>query len=322
MNEPVAHFTKFCDSAQTQDIKASKGPQDTFFDYIRVKEYVKQEDLEAADRDYCGVFGIRSLEFTEPYTWMSHVLDVSWNKVRAVPLVQFSSCNLGQPCPYCFADNSSTDVVSKTVDEFCTDWGKVGIKLGHNGFRFSGGEPLLFQPWLTRFFDEGCIADDNEAIWIDTNLTIPPSDELLRSICTYGDDHVAFCGCFKSHLGYDFLPNQLDVLKYFLDAKLPQLFLYYPADAGMEDWVDPDKFRSFLDQLKQVNPVLPLRLTVLHIKYQYAQTQANTNKYVPTEGECLDCYIDARETLYEWLYANYSVDQLWIPPYQTELYGA
>lgn len=301
----TAQFTKFEDTAQAADIKASRGPNDVFRGYMRRKEYAKADDIAEA---YLSGHGLRSLEFDQPFQWAQSVAGGTWNDHRAPLMVQFAKCNLA--CAYCFADTSAENTAKKSFRELLADADEFyGDAPGI--LRISGGEP-----WLERDFLRDIMESEyrTRPLWVDTNLTVKPDFSEPNEREGYpAAPPVAICGCFKP--GMVPFEDSIDVLDEFIVWGFRQLFLYYPADLQL---TTEDDFAGLLKDLHDFSPGLVLRLTVLLLNWDYAQTGRNSGAKVGWQ-KSLAFYQRLRRVRDEFLREHYSPEELWLPSHQVSV---
>lgn len=266
------------ETAQSADIHGGKAPSDVIDGFARIKTYVKPDDwtkLFSGNMRSC-------MPFDQPFQIGSDRTGLDWNVTNRVFLGQLAKCNLN--CPYCYVDREGFIEEGRTppIVEVSSQ-GYVDTYLGHvysemdrrgvvpSGIlRYSGGEPFLFQDWLAESVDyatdqyvEGYIDHDEIGfpvyVWVDTNLTVQPSEYLLSSLVHC---NVGVCGCFKP--GKCDLDEQLHVV-HTLVREGVDLFMYYPSHGGGD--VD---MSVVLEGLAEICPNLPLRLWVIGIRWGYS----------------------------------------------------
>jgi hypothetical protein len=275
-------------SPQAGDVQGGKAPSDIYGDpgIARVKTYVKPDDMERlAD----GGRWPRSLEFDQPFQVAAERTGCTWGQGNRAFMVQFAGCNLD--CPYCFiGDANGGEVVEvgagRVFDAYTQhldaeeDFAAV--------VRVSGGEPFLQQEAICAIIRErerrfpGMVP----YLWIDTNLTIMPNDDLRSMLMDVGRaKRMAVCGCFKPHRGPDLVSRQLAVAAELVEASV-DLFLYWPCELEVDADDVPGAlsgsamteplFKRWRDQgyaiCKMLDETLvnaSLRTTFLVMKYHY-----------------------------------------------------
>lgn len=308
MPEVTAPFVLLNDTPQASDVALSEGPHQVFQRYARVKQYVKYSslDINASPRQW---------DFDQPFQWVTDKVGGTWKENNNVYVVQMAGCNLA--CPYCFAlkEGRTAQLTPREVlDDYLANR-KEQSSIGRC-LRISGGEPFLHQNWLAEFVADNCrVVYPEHCLWIDTNLTIPPGEKLLGMFSAYMNISAAVCGCFKP--GQAPLDEQLSVVRKLLGGAVRDLFLYFPADLSQSG----NGKRALLDTLEGLYSIhyhLPLRLTVIRLKWEYQQTQANG-------GMCLDqglsdAYFQSlRRVYFTWLEKHYPKERLWLPSHQAKL---
>ena len=274
-------------SVQAVDVKGSKAPSDIIKGTYRIKTYNKADHWR---RMFDEGTGVRSLLFDQPFQVATEVTGLDWNVTNRVFMGQLAACNLR--CDYCYVDQngflgegrvpqvvevSSEQYVDDFVEHILSTHKRTG-KIDAGVLRYSGGEPFLFQEWLTDSLmylandvdmyildtgpEPGMSADViNIYSWVDTNLTISPTEGLLDVLAT---PYVGLCGCFK--------PDQCDIdLQLMVVNELVKggvdVYLYFPSNGSEVD------LRLVLDGLSEIHPNLPLRLNVIEIRWGYSAMQ-------------------------------------------------
>ncbi len=285
------------ETGQAKDIKASKGPTDIFNGRGRIKEYVKVCDI--AD----PMMNPRLLEFDQPYQVAAHATGCTWEEGNLVFLEQIADCNLD--CDYCFANNPDAPTVEVTPAEYMDDFydcraDRLGRGLSPPRVcRISGGEPFLHQEWLDELFQEWL--HDCGYLWIDTNITISPTEAVLLGLSIVP---ASICGCFKP----DMVPlgKQLGIVEEFVAGET-SLFLYWPCDQ-----LRHVEMSECLEQLEDIQHGLPLRLTPIHIEWDYSVVAAGSEPRLDRKQSQHVCD-EMRKTWWAWCDAHYTTAELWQP---------
>lgn len=216
---------------QANDIKASEDVG--IYGYLREKKYLKDKHVrEAGD--------LRLLPFTEPYQVAAHKLNVPWARTNKAVMVQTAGCNLN--CDFCYVGEEA--VVETTPDELWSDYWHEYCETAENPspiFRISGGEPFLQQDFVAdlvrmmtrrRRTMDGCyVGDTGVYVWVNTNLTIKPSQDLLDSL---NGERIGVVGSFKPVAAPEKFGEQLEVSARLVDAGVDTYF-YYPCALDEED---------------------------------------------------------------------------------------
>ena len=257
----TAPLVRIADTGQAADVKSSKAPSPIWQGYARVKTYVK-------DDEWGPTVSPREVAFEQPYQIASRQTGRPWTETNPVYLGELHGCNLR--CPYCYLDwDGDTPTVDVSPEQYVEDFlafnraENTAHRPGTAVLRWSGGEPMLFQDWLAdsiRHFGSECW---DHYGWLDTNLTISPSDDLLTAM---DGVPMGVCGCFKPGVEGVDLDAQLDIAARWLSASPTQdVFFYYTSWGG-----SADEFEYVLDGLREIHRNAPLRLTVIEIKWSYS----------------------------------------------------
>ena len=202
----MAPMIKVEETAQATDVAASKAPSKLWKGYARIKTYVK-------DDEFSIVGSPRTFAFEQPYQIASRCTGRPWTDTNPVYLGELHGCNIR--CPYCYLDwASKATTIEVSPHQYAEDFfafNEAEIAAGRTGsavLRWSGGEPMLFQEWLAcsiaHFADECGL----EYGWLDTNLTIAPTDALLDAMT---EAPMGVCGCFKPGVDGVDLDEQLSI---------------------------------------------------------------------------------------------------------------
>lgn len=216
---------------QANDINASEDVG--IYGLLREKKYIKSEHLKRSCHH-------RLLPFTEPYQVASHKLCVPWSRTNKAVMVQTAKCGLD--CDYCFI-GEEVEVKATTLEVYDDYWFNYCYSIDNPSpvFRISGGEPFLQQDFvadLTRLmrgkrpYADGCPRGESGVyVWVNTNLTIPPEDNLLNSL---NDEKVGVVGSWKPVSAPEKFDAQLSVASQLIDADI-DLYFYYPCALDDED---------------------------------------------------------------------------------------
>lgn len=310
-------------SSQEVDIRTGKAPSDIFDGVARVKTYVKMQDIFAGASP-------RELEFDQPYQVASATLGCSWNETNRAVVFQTHGCNLD--CPYCFVGGgkgmeqekyeriSSTEMlrIYQRYRSMCERSGVTPARV----VRLSGGEPFLQPKSVVGFVTAGW--DRKVYLWVDTNLTIDPPDDLVGILAA--SPRTSVCGCFKPHLGEKDLERQMKIAKRLVEAGV-DCFFYWPA--ALDDPPKPLK-ESFEDTITAMDRIAskvarnaPLRTTVIRIKYYYdVVSQRNPDANVEgMEQEAIALFRVMREAYLQYLDMHYDPSLVWLPSHMVDLGG-
>jgi hypothetical protein len=284
-------------TAQAADIAASKAPSDIWRGYARVKTYNKPD-----------TFGMRvhprDLMFDQPYQVASDWTNRSWTDTNRVYLGQLAGCNL--ECPYCYAGSGETMQVSalQYVHDY-REYNRTFSGTPAGVLRISGGEPMLHQEWVAQVAEEISAGD---YLWVDTNLTIPPSADLARILYPL---NIGVCGCFKPGVEGVSIEDQLSTVWAWVTGGC-DLYIYWPAWGGTDA-----QFVDALDTLQGIGDGLPLRLTVIHINGQYKATGDFSEQW--SAEQAAEATSRRRDLWRKWCEANYPPEMLWLPSNQVQI---
>ncbi len=296
MNELTAPITVVAETIQAQDVAMSKGPTDIIKRRGRVKQYIKDDDMDRS-------LPPSLLPFPQPYQWASQITGRRWSDCNKVFTEQVQGCNLS--CPYCYVDTTSQakpDMLSpeEIVSDFEAQVPEVCV------FRISGGEPFLYYHWLAQvemaFYKSFNL--NRSCLWIDTNLTIIPPT-VAHTTFNLAAERVAVCGCFKP--GQAELALQLQTVRYLVGAGV-NLFLYWPCDSYRVELLF-----DILDSIEKISHFLPLRLTPIEIRWDYETVNARQVADVPTGAESHATWQQMMEAWREWCCEHYQHSELWEP---------
>lgn len=176
---------------------------------------------------------------------------------------------------------------------------------------------MLYQPFISKLLRLMCVDDFmprclHPFVWIDTNLTIAPTPELVDSIRFYqahwGIDSIGVCGCFKPEV-VD-LEFQLRVAAQWLEPNTP-MYWYWPGYS-----MDVNGMVQVMEGLDATKRETPLRLTVLNWSFDYVggegvKPQYNTDYYLIAEF--------MRSVWRDWCSKRYPKNKLWLPSNQVAL---
>ena len=320
---------KLAGSEQAKDIGGGKAPSGVYGDVGRVKTYIKPDEFYYA-------MSVRDLEFDQPYQVAAEATGRSWNKTNPVFTVQFAGCNIR--CPGCFLGDEVSDGETVDMDPrdvvYLFDTQKESVVM-----RLSGGEPLLQQDALLNFMDawdswiRAASPIVQDYLWLDTNLTIEPEQDLLDYFSMELNTNRGVCGCFKPSLGGDMLETQFANARRYIEAGV-DFFAYWPSNLDNEpepverwdEWVAEGRFacRMLADE---VHPMLPLRTTFLYWKYHYnAQSLVDWKIGKPTSwadmtGPELTALSAGKTQAMRWgqdIYAEagYHRSHIWLPSHK------
>jgi hypothetical protein len=295
-------ITRLSDTTQATDIAASKGPRDIYFGRARIKEYVKLADL----RD--PMQNPRLLEFDQPYQVAAHYSGCSWEEGNLVFLEQIADCNL--QCPECYAYNPNACIDYIDPEQYVADFVHCRLLREQDCLtppgvmRISGGEPVLHQEWVAATLR---VAAEyvRGLVLLDTNLTIKPEPDLVEEIQRGSLRRgVCVCGCLKPGL-WD-VDDQIETIRVLLDNDA-QLFIYWRCDS-----LRGPALVDAMEKLEALRHGLPLRLTPIHIKWDYANVARGDAPRTTREQSQAVCD-EMRRVWWNWCCAHYTVGELWAP---------
>lgn len=314
---------------QAKDIAASE--EVGIYGLLREKKYIKRRDLVKSIHH-------RELPFPEPYQVAAHKLNVPWTVTNKAVMVQTAGCNLS--CDYCFTGESV--VVSATADDLWHDYWDLYCQKAENPspiFRVSGGEPFLQQDFTAdvartmgsrRRYIEGLhVGSTGVYIWVDTNLTIKPSNYLLNSL---NGDRIGVCGCWKPVSAPEKYETQLQVATQLLDAGVDTYF-YYPASLDEEDkellldaewdcqWSDiacrwSAEFLSHLHSAsKNLGKYYASRLNPISIHYDY-ETVGGSEVFTAASAIKRDFFLRLQK---KFIVMELGEEYWWMPDYMIDI---
>lgn len=314
---------------QANDIKASEDVD--IYGYLREKKYLKDKHIRKAGDP-------RLLPFTEPYQVAAYKLRVPWTRTNKAVMVQTAGCNLD--CDFCFVGDET--IVETTTDELWSDYWHEYCCNAENPspiFRISGGEPFLQQEFVAnlvrcmlrrRITSNSCyIGDTGVYVWVNTNLTIEPCDDLLESL---SDERVGVVGSFKPVAAPEKFDTQLDVACRLIDAGVDTYF-YYPCSLDEEDrevlldgewsdrWVDLTLKWSaeFLSHLhagtRHLGSFYASRLNPIGIGYHY-ETVGKPEVFTTASQIKRNFFLGLQK---KFIALECGVEYWWLPAYQIDV---
>lgn len=317
-------------SEQENDIRSGKAPSDIFDGVARVKTYVKLQDVGwgVSPRDY---------EFDQPYQIGAQRLGCSWNEANLAVVFQAAGCNLS--CDYCFVGEEGESVVVSPHEmvEVYNNYRKVVREAGGTParvVRISGGEPFLQQEELAEVIRAPWPRD--VLLWVDTNLTIEPTYELMEALFRGPDNclgRVVVCGCFKPHLeqaatehpGVTGLDRQRSIAQRLVGHSI-ECFFYWPCALQFpEDMESPDPIRwrgralRACEFLQGVDKNAPLRTTFLRIKYYYHTLRLPTADVEWLDQLANEVWREMKEAQRCFIEENYDPSMYWQPSHLVPL---
>lgn len=325
--DTVGHVHDVQAMQQAADIKASEDVG--IYGLLREKKYIKDKHLRKPRHQ-------RLLPFTEPYQVAAHKLDLPWTRTNKAVMVQTAKCNLD--CGYCFIGE---DVATRTtVEELREDYWTY-CRMAEKPspiFRVSGGEPFLQQRFVadlvhvmarhSQLLSE-YVRVDSVYVWLNTNLTIEPSDRLLNSV---DDDRVGVIGSWKPVAAPEKFGTQLQVASQLLDAGA-DLYFYYPCALDEEDkelledgvwdsqWTNialrwSAEFLSHLHTAtKTLGDYYAARLQPTVIKYHY-ETVGGSRLFSTASGIKRDFMVSLLE---KFIHYKLGEEYWWCPDYQVDV---
>ena len=214
-----------------------------------------------------------------PMDPMSKSLNVPYVDIVEAQVFQIASCNLR--CWYCFVpDNlkkgdqisASLFTAQDMVDLFADADNKVRL------LDLSGGNPELAPEWLLdtmKALDKRGLKE-HVYLWSDDTLTTDYffqylSREEMKIICEY--PHYGKVGCFKgfdkksfhfnTNLDEAFYKQQFSLFTRYLELGL-DIYGYVTFTTDSIDGID-DRISDFITLLRNIHPLLPLRIVPLKI---------------------------------------------------------
>lgn len=288
-------------------------------DFFRTKSYLK--DFEAL----CQTHPRRWPNLGVPPLSAAARLGCSPNHCNETLILNLAGCTMH--CWFCFAASmldAGDACVWKASEEGVWNAAMPCLTIGtQRVFRISGGEPLMQQPAIVDLL--GCV--DNELglvevppyIWLDTNLSIPPSPELIRALKQHrGGAGVA--ACFKGWHNDDValnigegktsLDSQFDVARLWWASGLDVYFFIVDSSRDcVPSYRRQQIARAFVANLiARVGILAPLKTGVLPIHEHYlCATRAKPEGVLTNVME--PHWIPA-------LYDYFEPEMLWVPPHQ------
>jgi uncharacterized Fe-S cluster-containing radical SAM superfamily protein len=214
-----------------------------------------------------------------PMDPMSKSLKVPYVDLVEAQVFQIASCNLR--CWYCFVpDNlkkgnqisASSFTGQEMIDLFACADNQVRL------LDLSGGNPELVPEWLVdtmKALDKRGLKE-HVYLWSDDTLTTDYffqflSKEERKIICEY--PHYGKVGCFKgfdessfhfnTNLGKAFYKQQFELFSRYLEMGL-DIYGYVTFTSDNIEGID-GKINDFINRLKKIHPLLPLRIVPLKI---------------------------------------------------------
>lgn len=315
--------------AQADDIRASEDVG--IYGFLREKKYVKDKDLELTSYP-------RTLPFPEPYQVASAVTGVPWNITNYACILQLQGCNLS--CDYCFCGKTKPKTVSAldVLENYRSEYVDKCDRCPTPVFRISGGEPFLQQEFLSAIISTMCTTDLSGDcfhgsrglyFWVDTNLTIAPSDELLDIL---SGENIGVCGCFKPELPGPLFKAQYTNASALINAGVDTYF-YYPCSLTETEkneieshkwaylWDDyAERWRAeFTHHLNLGSSILgkfyPCRVHPIKIRYDYGTVGGSQkwNEISAIKQTSLFAVIE------DYIYDNLGGMYHWLPDYQVDI---
>lgn len=313
--------------AQKEDLAKSETPSGIYGGILREKTYIKPSQFAS----YPVGTHPRFLDFPEPFAVAAHKLNLSWNETNTVCMVQFAGCNLR--CDYCFIGKSEETQDEAAIGVWNTYWHDYLSTKDKPSpvFRVSGGEPFLQQKFLVGILAlfAKCKAVIPELPgwetyrWVDTNLTIEPSQKLLKELA---NNMVGVCGCFKPSNRPSY-GMQFEVAKILIDSGVDTYFYYPCALTEPEKKLAVPETREFAwrDTITEhfllmrnlLGELSPLRTHPIRIHYEYAAQGFEDKAALDTLAK--KKHMVMTDTWRRLLQENYNPKLLWLPDYQIPL---
>ncbi len=214
-----------------------------------------------------------------PMDPMSKSLKIPYVDLVEAQVFQIASCNLR--CWYCFVPdslkkgnqiNSSSFTAQEMIDLLLEDGSQVRL------LDLSGGNPELVPEWLVdtmKALDKRGLREQ-VYLWSDDTLTTDYFFKFLKKeekklICEY--PHYGKVGCFKgfdessfnfnTNLDKAFYKQQFELFSRYLEMGL-DIYGYVTFTTENTEGIS-DKVNDFINRLKKIHPLLPLRIVPLKI---------------------------------------------------------
>lgn len=255
-----------------------------------------------------------------PMDPMSKSLNLEFSDMVEAQVFQIASCNLR--CWYCFVPDNLKRAIKEdscwfTADSMVNMFVETGknIKL----IDLSGGNPELVPEWTfeTMRALEKRGLHKSVYLWSDDTLT---TDYFFRYLdynklqyiknyphygkvgCFKGFDEKSFC--FNTNLNSIFFSRQFEHFKRYLDIGLD---MYGYVTMTTDNILNlEERISSFIDKLKKIHPLLPLRIVPLKIvKFTPVGQRANESHLIALNNQVL-AHREWRKQLRE----NYSEEQI------------
>ena len=298
--------------SQREDIRNSEGPHTIWDKCFRIKQYIKPIDRERAWRE-----SPRALAFDQPFQIATERCGIDWNCADRVFLGQINGCNLS--CPYCYLDTCEQGI-PYTASQYVDAWTLYNNKHPRDRsgvLRVSGGEPMLYQSWVCEVVERFDDAPWPGFLWVDTNGTLPPTNDVLDVLSDTWE--AAVCMCFKP--GIVDWREQMFTARRFIEGCV-ETFFYWPAWDNCGDGSD---LMEALEKLYAIHCYAPLRLTVIEIKlYETSrkrewQPHPHLTTMAQQVGYLQELYYMRKQTYRNWCRERYSPNELWLPSHQLRL---
>lgn len=255
-----------------------------------------------------------------PMDPMSKSLNLKYSDVVEAQVFQIASCNLR--CWYCFVpDNLKQGAKEKSCWFTADSMVDMFVETGKNIrlMDLSGGNPELVPEWIfetMRALEKRGLRE-SVYLWSDDALT---TDYFFRYLdsnkieyiknyphygkvgCFKGFDDKSFC--FNTNLNSNFYNQQFELFKRYLDIGLD---MYGYVTMTTDDVVNlEERISLFIDKLKKIHPLLPLRVVPLKIvKFTPVSLRVSESHLIALDNQVL-VYREWRKQLRK----NYSEEQI------------
>ncbi|HAZ48865.1 MAG TPA: hypothetical protein DDW76_14665 [Cyanobacteria bacterium UBA11369] len=269
-------------------------------------------------------------EIVLPYYPASWKLGISLEEASIIQVFQSAGCNYR--CWFCFVDYRLLAADIKRAKYFTCE--SLVELLKKETFiprviRLSGGQPDLtpeWTPWMMKALIEAEL-DKRTYLWLDDNLSndyawtfLQDEDwELMKNYKNFGR-----VGCLKGYDPESFHFNtkapsehfyrQLEILRRLVKSGL-DVYVYLVLTSSNLDQID-EKMERLLDELQDIHPNLPLRVSPLKIK-PYSPTVSRMKSSEEIAIEKNQYY--ALNVWKKGLTKRFSSSQLDLPCYQVSI---
>ena len=228
-----------------------------------------------------------------PMDPMAKSLNLAYTDMIKAQVFQIASCNLR--CWYCFVPDALKQGSDNVAKWFTTDQMVDMLIKNNNDIRLidlSGGNPELAPEWIFQMMQslEKKGVHDKIYLWSDDTLTTSYffdflSHDEIRYIkdypnygkvgCFKGFDEKSFC--YNTNLNGTFYNQQFELFKRYLDIGL-DMYAYVTLTVDDVNNLE-ERISAFIDKLKTVHPLLPLRVVPLKIVMFSPVKHRNENNY-------------------------------------------